>query len=156
MSVEQGPSRAFESAQVQRAGLRRSMGDTEAALAAPAAGRADAWVAGVDAALHTLQVAFDTHVVTTEDPDGILEEIVRLSPRLANPVTHLRRDHIELRTVLDEQIAAFDGAPAGPDTAWVNDRRAALTALLARLARHRQHGADLTYEAYGVDIGGET
>jgi hypothetical protein len=30
------------------------------------------------------------------------------------------------------------------------------TALLDRLVRHRQHGADLIHEAYQVDIGGET
>ena len=32
--------------------------------------------------------------------------------------------------------------------------RAELTALLVALARHRQRGADLVYEAYAVDIGG--
>jgi hypothetical protein len=34
--------------------------------------------------------------------------------------------------------------------------RAAATSLLARLARHRQRGADLVFEAYQVDVGGET
>jgi hypothetical protein len=34
--------------------------------------------------------------------------------------------------------------------------RALATALLGRLARHRQHGADLIYQAYQVDLGGET
>jgi hypothetical protein len=29
-------------------------------------------------------------------------------------------------------------------------------ALLASLVRHRQRGSDLVYEAYAVDIGGET
>jgi hypothetical protein len=29
-------------------------------------------------------------------------------------------------------------------------------ALLAKLSRHRQRGADLVYEAYQTDIGGET
>ena len=32
--------------------------------------------------------------------------------------------------------------------------RVELTALLAALARHRQRGADLVYEAYAVDLGG--
>jgi hypothetical protein len=30
------------------------------------------------------------------------------------------------------------------------------TTLLGHLARHRQRGADLVYEAYQADIGGET
>jgi hypothetical protein len=30
------------------------------------------------------------------------------------------------------------------------------TQLLATLSRHRQRGADLVYEAYQVDIGGDT
>jgi hypothetical protein len=30
------------------------------------------------------------------------------------------------------------------------------TALLGRLLRHRQRGSDLVYEAYQIDIGGET
>jgi hypothetical protein len=32
--------------------------------------------------------------------------------------------------------------------------RTDLTALLVALAKHRQRGADLIYEAYDVDIGG--
>jgi hypothetical protein len=132
------------------------MGGAEAALAAPAAGRAGAWAAGVGAALQALRAAFDTHVEITEGDDGILAEIVRLSPRLDRPVTGLRREHDELREVLHEQIAFFETAPVAPDTRWVEARRDAMTELLGRLARHRQRGADLTYEAYGVDIGGET
>ena len=37
---------------------------------------------------------------------------------------------------------------------WAEDLRVELTALLAALARHRQRGADLVYEAYAVDLGG--
>jgi hypothetical protein len=132
------------------------MGVAEGALAAPASGRAAAWAAGVGAALRTLQGAFEAHVETTEGPDGILEEIVQVSPRLTNPVTHLRRDHLELRPVLRELVASVDALAVSDDAQWVNQRREAVTELLSRLARHRQQGADLAYEAYGVDIGGET
>ena len=37
---------------------------------------------------------------------------------------------------------------------WVEAMRDRLLALLGTLARHRQRGADLVYEAYAVDIGG--
>ncbi len=47
-------------------------------------------------------------------------------------------------------------APPADDTyvAWAEELRVELTALLAALARHRQRGADLIYEAYAVDLGG--
>lgn len=151
-------SLAFESAQVRRAGLRRAMDGTEAALAAPAIGRFDEWTAGLGAALQTLQGALEGHVRTTEQPEGILDEIVRLSPRLANPVAGLRRDHVELHQLLADEAAALAAAPdaVGEQAEWITARRDEVMSLLGRLARHRQHGADLTYEAYGVDIGGET
>jgi len=38
--------------------------------------------------------------------------------------------------------------------AWADEIRAELTTLLVALARHRQRGADLVYEAYDVDLGG--
>jgi hypothetical protein len=34
--------------------------------------------------------------------------------------------------------------------------REAATTALGRLVRHRQRGSDLVYEAYQVEIGGET
>ena len=123
MNAEQRPSSAFQAAQTQRVGLHRAMGSAEEALAAPAVGRADAWAARVSAALGTLQGAFEAHVEITEGPDGILEEIVRLSPRLANPVSHLRRDHTDLRQVLSELVASVGTSVVSPDSPWVNERR---------------------------------
>jgi hypothetical protein len=132
------------------------MGVAEEAIAAPATGRVESWASEACTAAQTLQKAFEIHIDTTEDPDGILEEIIRMSPRLSSPVTRLRREHATLREGLSSQISALDSPPAAADAKWVNDRREAMIELLARLARHRQQGADLTYEAYGVDIGGET
>ena len=58
--------------------------------------------------------------------------------------------------MLGGQITSFTAPPITPDSPWVDARRHDVTRLLGRLAHHRQQGADLTYEAYGVDIGGET
>jgi hypothetical protein len=118
--------------------------------------RASTWVTEVGAALNALQVAFEVHIAITENPDGILGEIVQLAPRLAGPCERLRHEHVELRGLLGEQIASFSTAPLVPEFPWVEARRRDVTQLLGRLAHHRQQGADLTYEAYGVDIGGET
>jgi hypothetical protein len=155
MNAETGPSSAFESARARRAGLRRAMSSAEAALASPAAGRADAWATEVGGAVHALQDAFDAHIETTEAPDGILDAIVALAPRLANGVAKARREHVELGQGLRDQVSLFDAASPTLDTDWVEQRRQDVSELLRRLARHRQLGADLTYEAYEVDIGGE-
>ena len=114
LGTSQGTSPAFETAQVRRAGLRRAMDGTEAALAAPAVGRIDEWIAGLGLALQTLQGALDEHTHATEQPDGILDEIVRLSPRLANPVAGLRRDHVELHQLLVDEDTALRAAPTVP------------------------------------------
>jgi hypothetical protein len=45
-------------------------------------------------------------------------------------------------------------APDPEDAEWSERLRSVLTSLLVALARHRQRGADLVYEAYAVDIGG--
>ena len=54
----------------------------------------------------------------------------------------------ECERLLDER----DEGMHGPDE--VAAHREAATRLLDRLARHRQRGSDLIYEAYAVDIGG--
>jgi hypothetical protein len=40
------------------------------------------------------------------------------------------------------------------DECPVDDARDDVQRLLGEIVRHRQHGADLVYEAYHVDIGG--
>ena len=46
----------------------------------------------------------------------------------------------------------MDGAGGTEDVEQV---RALGTSLLGRIVRHRQRGADLVYEAYEVDVGGD-
>jgi len=59
-----------------------------------------------------------------------------------------------VQKILIGNLLARVGPPVPADQ--VDAIRAHGTALLARLARHRQRGADLIHEAYEVDIGGET
>jgi hypothetical protein len=61
----------------------------------------------------------------------------------------LTREHAHIRELIDDLQARASGSD-------VNTVRDLGTALLASLIRHRQHGSDLIYEAYAVDIGGET
>ena len=76
-------------------------------------------------------------------------------PRLSTPTSHLRRDHSDiLATIESAQITLATPPDDETYVAWAEEVRVDLTALLAALARHRQRGADLVYEAYAVDLGG--
>jgi hypothetical protein len=55
--------------------------------------------------------------------------------------------------LINELVACVGEPELTPDVDTVRDRG---TALLAQLARNRQRGSDLIYEAYASDIGGET
>jgi hypothetical protein len=137
----------------RRAGLRFAMGDLERAVAAPAPGRVDEWVEGVRVALESLRDVVDRHIHATEAPGGFLDEIVETEPRLANPAQRLREEHGEIVDAISAASARLR-APSFATDEWVEAMRDRLLALLGVLARHRQRGADLVYEAYDVDIGG--
>jgi len=148
------PDQAFlEALRRQRAELRESMSALEAALAAPAiAGRAR-WVQRVHVALMELAGDFREHIDITEGPEGLYREVVRTSPRLSDAVASLTREHMLINGRVDDLLARV----TTPDVTGDVDRvRDLATALLGRLVRHRQRGSDLVFEAYEVDIGGET
>jgi len=135
----------------RRHDLEAVLGQVERALAAPGAGRAGRWLAGVRSELSHRRGGFARHVEITEGSGGLHEEIVRRAPRLAPMVARLQDDHAAIGRAIEERLAAIP-EDAGDDER-VADTREAVLALLARLTRHRQSGADLIYEAYSVDIG---
>jgi hypothetical protein len=116
------------------------------ALARPAS--PNGWAQVVEMYLYELRAALDAHVDEVESPDGLLAEIRETAPRLAPATVALANEHIELLALWDE---AAEVLRAQPDNAYGIRRR--ITSLLCELARHRQHGADLVYEAFNVDIG---
>jgi len=127
------------------------MGDLEQALGSPAAGRD--WVGKVRNALIQVDADFRMHVEVTEGPRGLYEQVLADAPRLAGRVRRLTDEHRTLAVTVGELLARSEKAA---DTVDHADVRAAGTDLLVRLARHRQAGADLLYEAYESDVGGET
>jgi hypothetical protein len=148
-----------------RAELRGSMAELEQALAAPAPGRGGAWAERVDAALAELAADFREHVAVTEGPDGLHGAVLATAPRLANSVGRLIGEHAVIVGLVDDllRLAGDTGTGTGTGSDAQADAAAEAgairqlgTALLGRLARHRQHGADLIYQAYQVDLGGET
>jgi hypothetical protein len=148
---------ALEAAKGQRLSLRRAIAGLEEALAAPddpdGLGGQDGLPTRLIPALERLQEVFAAHVEVTEAPGGLYQEILENSPRLANRVTRFRREHTDItegiRRGLTECATASD-----PTT--VQALRDHSVRLFADLVRHRKRGLDLVYEAYHVDIGGES
>jgi hypothetical protein len=150
---EPTPDQALlEALRQKRADLRDSMSALEHALAAPAPGRPDAWAERVHVALVELAADFREHIDITESPSGLYQRLLATAPRLSNAVGRLTREHTQIADLVDDLLARVSRLE-GPDVDPVRDLG---MALLGRLARHRQHGSDLMYEAYAVDVGGET
>jgi hypothetical protein len=138
------PSR-LERARVRRHALREAMEAMEHAIGRPVA--SEDWARVVEVALGDLEEAIRAHIEEVEAPDGLLAEMLEVAPRLSALVDTIRDEHRGLieslgqtRQLLD--LEPFDGLAV---------RRRAVS-LLGYLARHRQHGSDLVYEAYLVDI----
>ena len=136
-----------------RAELRESMSALEAALAAPAVSDTGRWAERVHVATVELAGDFREHVGITEAPDGLYREVLDTSPRLSGAVAALTSEHVLIRGQVDSLLTRVAAPDATGDVDRVRDLG---TALLGRLVRHRQRGADLVFEAYEFDIGGET
>ena len=145
---------ALEAAKGQRLSLRRAIAGLEEALAA--AEDPDGLGALPDRlapALERLQEVFAVHVEVTEAPGGLYQEIMENAPRLANRVTRFRREHAEITEGIRRDLAACATATDPEAAQALRDHG---VRLFADLVRHRKRGLDLVYEAYHVDIGGES
>jgi len=145
----------LEAARVRRSELHRALLDLELALAGAARGRVGAWVDSVRATLVRVRETFAAHVEATEGADGLYQEVLTLAPRLSGAVNRLQREHGDIASALDEVDSRLDDPMSDVDVR-VESIRDAGVRLLGLLVRHRQRGADLIYEAYDVEIGGET
>ena len=143
----------LESLRQRRAELRDSMAALEQALAAPAADPRGTWAQRVDVALVELSADIRAHIDITEGPEGLYPGLLATAPRLSSTVASLTREHVDIKGMADELLNRMSHPIASTDVESVRDLA---TALLAKLSRHRQRGADLVYEAYQTDIGGET
>ena len=142
---------ALEAAKGQRLSLRRAIAGLEEALAAR--GEAGDLPARLGGALERLREVFAVHVEVTEAPGGLYQEILEIAPRLANRVTRFRREHAEITEGIRRTLAEASAA-TGPEAVQALRDRA--VRLFADLVRHRKRGLDMVYEAYHVDIGGES
>jgi hypothetical protein len=136
-----------------RAELSACMAALEQALAAPTPGRYTAWAERVDVTLVELSADFDEHVVLTEGSDGLHDAVVEAAPRLSNSIHRLASEHAVISGLIRDLLARVSSPITANEIDAIRDLG---TSLLGRLARHRQRGADLIYQAYEVDLGGET
>ena len=140
-------SEALGAARERRSELKHAMSDLE--LAAAGAAGDPAWIDALREALAEVRAVFDAHVEEVEAADGLLAELVTEAPRLSNAVKRLNDEHPQLSKQIDACVALLDDADPHQIRGEVLD-------LLVALARHRHSGADLVYEAYHVDIGGQS
>ena len=146
------PEQAFvEELRSRRAELRESLSALELALAGAAREDHRQWVARVHVALVELSADFREHLDLTEGEDGLHHQLLRTAPRLTGGVEKLTEEHVLIKQLLDDLLAL--GASGAPD---VDELREQATHLLGLAVRHRQRGSDLVYEAFEIDIGGET
>ena len=139
----------LDAARRHRLELLESIHAFEAAIAVPAGD--PEWRRRVTTRLERLREAFAEHVALTEGATGLYAELLIAAPRLARNVEVLVREHAMITRTLDGLAERLSEASVDvePFRSWASD-------LLRGMSRHRQRGADLVYEAYATDIGGET
>lgn len=126
------------------------MVDVEGALAGPVGSDVPGWSESVAKPLRRLRDAFDAHCSITEGDDGLFEAILLDAPRMQAKVRRLQADHKAIEASIAELVDALADPGVDPEAVRVQG-----TELLGQLARHRQRGADVVYDAFAVDIGGE-
>jgi len=141
-------------ARKRRAPLREAGSDLELAISAPV-GTGSIWRNRVRESLARVQVALKQHIQDTEGPEGLYGELQNDAPRLINLIKLLADEHTVLKGEINRVLTALEELPDTLDDECCEHVRRAGLALLGRISRHRQKGADLVWRAYSVDIGGE-
>ncbi len=130
-----------------RSRLGQAMNDVEQAAAAPAG--KESWIVDLRHAVVRLETAFDDHIAEVQSPMGLLDGIVDRAPRLQRAVEQTKLDHETIANSIATTLESMEGFEGRSD-----EIRDTIMGVLLSLAKHRQKGADLIYDAYDVDIGG--
>ena len=151
MNEEHQATQALEAAARRRRELRDALVALEDTVAS-SVHDSDRWRRLVAARIAELGVAFAEHVAETEAPGGLYDEMEEIAPNVQGKARRLREEHPRLTGAIADAEARFAAPfPEGTDLDALRDD---LQRLMGRLVRHRQHGADLVWEAYELDIGG--
>ncbi|MEV6924082.1 hypothetical protein AB0M46_06150 [Dactylosporangium sp. NPDC051485] len=103
-----------------------------------------AWRPAMSRAVAQLKAAF------AEQVSGLYAEVLDDAPWVAPYLDDLAGRHRSVRTALDELEGRLRDPGTDEDVRWEADR------LIREVWQYRQKGADLLYEAYETDLGGET
>ncbi len=152
--MDEGSSPLLEAARKRRMDLHQALVEVEEATSAPAVGRVDDWALSVGKMLVHLRDAFDEHIRGTEEQGGLYDDILHRAPHLAGKVKRLRDEHPFIQLGIAKQIQRVSDPELPEDESSIHQLRDDLQRLLGKIVRHRQHGADLVWEAYNLDIGG--
>jgi len=147
-------SAALQQARQRRKTLHDALVHLEEATSSPAAGRIGDWTDLVEKEMREVDAAFEQHIVVTEQPDGLYDEILERAPRLAGNVRRLRDEHPEIREGIRTMLNRLEQQEVGGDDWPLDEARDDLPRFIGSVIKHRQKGADLVWEAYNVDIGG--
>jgi hypothetical protein len=145
---------ALDAARQRRKTLHDTLVHLEEAISSPAAGRIPDWTASVLKETIEVREAFAQHILVTERPDGLYEEILERAPRLATNVRKLKDEHPEIEKAVEQTVQRLEQTEIGGVDWPLDDARDDLQRFIGQVIRHRQRGADLVWEAYNVDIGG--
>lgn len=132
----------------RRKDLRGAMLRLEAAISRSR--KLDDWHRGVEEALASLADALQRHREEVESGDGLLNQIVARAPHLTAASESLRDEHRELEEMI--WAAQAVAGTVGVDPSQV---RGEALEIINRLVNHRQLGADLLYDTYSLDFGGD-
>lgn len=133
----------------RRRRLRAALDQVEHAIAS-AAGAPREWQELVTDSLERLRTTWTDHIAKTEAENGFYAQILEDAPRLEATVNRVRDEHEGLVTTTEKLLARCQEGPLG--AAAIEELRLEILDLLGRSSRHRQHGSDLIYEAYQVDV----
>jgi hypothetical protein len=154
MDRDKGLTPALGEARKRRQTLHDAIVQLEMGISSPAAGRVAEWNEQVTKDMVGVRDAFDQHLIVTEKPGGLYEEIMERAPRLAGTVKRLQDEHPAIGEGVKKLLGRLEAGEVASG-AWPLDRaRDDLQRLIGAVVRHRQKGADLVWEAYNVDIGG--
>ena len=136
----------------RRSQLRSALTATEVALLRQPGPDPSSWLSDVRRTLDSLRAAFAQHVDVHEGADSFHADVLRHQPALASRVAWLQRDHRRLELQLTELCERVDAPVTSESVVRVRTRG---LDLVHRFARHRKKGADLVWDAFSYDLGGE-
>ena len=146
---------ALEAAKRRRATLHDTIVHLEESISSPAAGRIAEWTEQVSKEMTGVRDAWEQHVIVTEKPGGLYEEIMERAPRLAGNIHRLQGEHPSIGEAVEAMVSKLGSMEIGTPEGWsLEAARDDLQRFIGLVVKHRQRGADLVWEAYNVDIGG--